>query len=252
MHLSEDDLILRFYGEEPVEHESEVDAHLRACPTCLAVWTELSETLKMVDAAALPEPDADFERVMWSRVRLALPHQKDAGRLLTFFVRRRPASFVAASILAILLAGHFWPLSRTTSSPAPMAAGTAADAAGRERVLLTALDNHFQESEMLLVEVMNAPAAGGDHLDFERQTADDLLGSSRLYRVTAQQNGNPRLAQMLEDLESVFVEIARSPDKVDRKDFGSLRARIESDDLLFKVRAVSNQIHDRQQTLSTE
>jgi len=73
-----------------------------------------------------------------------------------------------------------------------------------------------------------------------------------VYRVSATQNGDTRLAAMLQDLESVLVEIARSPDKINRQDFNSLRARIDGDNLLFKVRAVSNQIHDRQRVLSTE
>jgi hypothetical protein len=102
------------------------------------------------------------------------------------------------------------------------------------------------------VEVMNTPEAGAVELGFERDTADELLGSSRLYRLSAQQNGDARLAQMLEDLESVLVEIARSPEHVTRRDFDSLRARIADDNLLFKVRAVSKQIHERQRSLSTE
>jgi hypothetical protein len=48
------------------------------------------------------------------------------------------------------------------------------------------------------------------------------------------------------------VEIARSPEHVTRRDFDSLRARIADDNLLFKVRAVSKQIHERQRSLSTE
>ena len=59
-----------------------------------------------------------------------------------------------------------------------------------------------------------------------------------------------QFAQMLEDLESVLVEIARSPENVNRKDFGSLRARIDNANLLFKVRAVSKQIQDRQRSLT--
>jgi hypothetical protein len=164
-----------------------------------------------------------------------------------------PAAGLVAAVVVVALAGRGWPTpSRPAPAPSPVVARAAADPAGRERVLLTALGDHFQRSEMLLVEVMNTQAAAGQDLGFERQTADDLVESSRLYRQTAQQNGNVRLAQMLEDLESVLVEIARSPDRVDRQDVRSLRARIDQDDLLFKVRAVSKQIEDRQKSLSTE
>ena len=263
-HLTEEQLILHFYGECRSE-EAVVDAHLQACAECQTAWTSLRETLQMVDDAAVPEPGQAFEREIWTRVQRALPvpAADDAGRRLLGFTKRRPSSSAlaaaAALVLAVGLGGYvvrtLWRPSTATAVNTRVAAtpaGTSGDAAlGRERVLLTALNDHFQQSELLLVEVMNAPAAGGD-LDFERQTADDLLDSSRLYRVSAQQNGDTRLANMLQDLESVLVEIARSPDQINRNDFNSLRARIDGDNLLFKVRAVSKQIHDRQRLLSTE
>jgi hypothetical protein len=42
------------------------------------------------------------------------------------------------------------------------------------------------------------------------------------------------------------VEVARSPERIGKKDFESLRARIGGDSLLFKVRAVSSEIRERQ------
>jgi hypothetical protein len=65
-HPTEDDLILHFYGEGR-ENEGRVDDHVHACPQCQEVWDDLTETLKMVDAAQVPEPDSGFERVMWAR-----------------------------------------------------------------------------------------------------------------------------------------------------------------------------------------
>ena len=67
--------------------------------------------------------------------------------------------------------------------------------------------------------------------------------------MTAQENGDLQLARMLDDLESVLVEVARSPEHVARKDFQSLQTRIGDQNLLFKVRAVSTQIQQRQKRL---
>ena len=75
------------------------------------------------------------------------------------------------------------------------------------------------------------------------------MASGRLYRVTAQENGDLQLARMLDDLESVLVEVASGPEPVARKDFQSLRTRIGDQNLLFKVRAVSTQIQQRQKRL---
>jgi Zn-finger nucleic acid-binding protein len=263
-HLTDDDLVLHFYGEARPGHEAAVEEHLRTCPACQAVWTDLAETLRLVDNARAPEPDDAFEQRMWARVQDALsaPDVDVAparGRVLPFRISDRfavpfamLATAAAAVILVFALTGRLWPTA-APKAPAVTKATTTLEPAARERVLLTALDEHFQRSEMLLVELMNASATGtADELRFERQTADDLVASSRLYRQSAQLNGNVRLAQMLDELELVLVEVARAPDRVDRTDLRSLRARIENDDLLFKVRAVSKQIEERQKSLATE
>jgi hypothetical protein len=260
-HLTDEELVQHFYGDGRLEDEPQVDAHLKACSTCEAAWSELSETLRLVDASEVPEPGPEFERVMWARVQQGLDRRPRVSLFGTWLSKNDTrgrfllpaAGLAAAVVVAVLVAGRFSPKGWQTTATAPppaVTSVTAPDTRSRERVLLSALDSHFQQSEMLLVEVMNAPAAGYDNFGFERETADDLLGSSRLYRATAELNGNVQFAQLLEDLESVLVEIARSPEKIDRKEFGALRARIDSDNLLFKVRAVSKQIQDRQRSLT--
>jgi hypothetical protein len=260
-HPSEEDLILHFYGEgrDRAADEAEIDAHLRVCPSCQLTWTELRETLALVDAAAVPEPGPAFERTMWARVQAALQDEQPATSRWRLSWWLSPAIGVAAVLAILVGTGRLsWPRNAatstarvTTGAAAPAIAHASTDQArSHERVLLTALDSHFQRSEMLLVEVMNGPDKGGHDLAFERETAGDLLDSSRLYRTVAEQNGDVRLARMLEDMESVLVEIARSSDVTTRKDVAALRARIDDDDLLFKVRAVTNQIHQR--LLSTE
>ena len=72
-HPTEEDLVLHFYGETGPDEERRVDDHLASCSACRQSWTELGETLKLVDAATVPEPNEGFERVMWARVQQALP-----------------------------------------------------------------------------------------------------------------------------------------------------------------------------------
>jgi hypothetical protein len=203
-----------------------------------------------VDASPAPEPGPAFERMMWARVSQALP---PATPRWTLWQRRvLPLVGAAAAVILLVAVGLFWRPDQPQVPATPASAERVADPAKlRERVLLTALDDHFEQTEMLLVELMNAPDSGLDDLEFERMTADDLVAFGRLYRVTAQQNGDLRLAQMLEDLEPVLVEVARRPERVDKADFKSLRTRIDNESLLFKVRAVSSDIRDRQRTLLT-
>jgi len=246
-HPGEDDLVLLFYGDTSPAEEGRMTAHLRDCATCQPVWQQIRTTLAAVDAAAVPEPPADFERVMWARVQGALDGMSPPRSPWWAVKQWIPAGALVAVFLAMLAIGRFWP-GRAPVAPGT-ATATAADASQSERALLVAMDDHLERSELLLVEVMNAPADDAAREGFEQETADDLLSSSRLYRQTATHTGNVHLAAMLEDLEAVLVEIARGPRELKPQDLDALRTRIEQDDLLFKVRVVTDEIKERQKTI---
>jgi hypothetical protein len=254
-HPTEDDLILHFYGEGQPHSEQRIDEHLRSCISCRAAWSELSGTLKLVDAARLPDAPSGFEGVMWARVEQALMRPAAPPRRSLWSMKQLvPIGALAAVIVAaVALAVLSQRPPITTTVPASGAPSTTA--AGRpdhtpERVLLTALDSHFEQTELLLVELMNAPESAANDLGFERAAADELVTSGRLYRATAERTGQLHVVQMLEDLEPVLVEVARSPEKVDKKEFKTWRDRIGNADLLFKVRVVGNEIRERKQDLN--
>ncbi len=252
-HPDEEALVLLFYGDTEPDQERLMTAHLDTCATCQPVWQQIRTTLAAVDAAAVPEPPADFERVMWARVQGQLEGMNVAPTPWWSLRHLVPAGALAAVLLAVFSIGRYWPgvtpsesaQNGTEASPAVAAASQS------ERALLVAMDDHLERSELLLVELMNAPANDAVRLGFERETADDLLSSSRLYRQTATHTGNVQLAAMLEDLEAVLVEIARSPRTLRAQDMNALRTRIEDDDLIFKVRVVTDEIRERQKTIST-
>ncbi len=247
-HPGEDDLVLLFYGDTDPAEEAALTAHVDACAICQPLWQEIRVTLRTVDAAAVPEPPADFERVMWARVQreledIAVPFS--GWRAVRRWV---PTGAFAAIVLALLIANRAWP---GIVTDAPMPDTVDAAASQPERALLVAMTDHLERSELLLVEVMNAPADDVLEPGFERATADDLLWSSRLYRQTATHTGNGHLVAMLEDLEGVLAEIASSPDALKRADLDALRSRIEQDDLIFKVRVVTDEVRERQKTIVT-
>ena len=255
-HPSENELILHFYGEGQPHSEARIDDHLRSCADCQLAWSELSGTLKLVDAARLPEAPSGFEGVMWARVEQALMRAPAVPRRSAWTMTQLvPLGAVAALIVAAVTLGVLSLRRPETigvpATGAPSSTGTAAKPDyTRERLFLTALDDHFEQTEVLLVELLNAPDGSGGDLDFERATADDLVATGRLYRINAERTGHPHVAQMLEDLEPVLVEVARSPAKIDKTDFKFLRSRISDEGLLLKVRAVGSEIRERKQDLN--
>jgi hypothetical protein len=246
-HPSEDDLVLHFYGESRPSEQQRVTGHLETCAPCQASWLDLSDTLKLVDAAPAPEPGPEFERVMWARVQQALPKPAapwwSLARLVPF------AAAAAVVVAGVVVGTRVWMARHVPVAPAGQAISKASNP--RERVMLAALDEHFETTQTLLVDLMNGPDAGSSDsaaadFSFERTTAGELVSSGRLYRVTARQNGDVQFARMLDDLEPVLVDVAHAPDRMTRNDLQSLRARIDDASLLFKVRALSNEIRDRE------
>jgi hypothetical protein len=243
-HPSDDDLILHAYGESRPEMAGLIDAHLRACLQCTAVWTELRETLHLVNTADVPEPPPAFERIVWARVQQELFSPRPS---LWSFRQWLPLAGVTAAV-AFAAAGVTTHFSRTNGPTSPATASI--DARGPERVLLTALDGHLEQTELLLIELLNGSADTAEvPLTYERATAEDLVSSGRLYRVTAKHQGDLRLAQVLEDIEPVLVDLARGPDRVDQSGLEALRLRIEDEALLFKVRTAAYEVRERQQSL---
>jgi len=240
-HPTEDELVLLFYGDATPDDERRLSAHVETCADCKPVWQEIRSSLAAVDAAGIPEPPADFERVMWAKVQREIGDIQPGTRWWAprFWM---PAASLAAVVIAVVIGTLMMP---RTDVPTPGTNETSASTQP-ERALLVAMDEHLERSELLLVELMNADQPG-----FEPAAADDLLLSSRLYRQTATHTGHTELASMLEDLERVLVELARGPRELKQNDLDALRARITDDDLLFKVRVVTDEVRKRQQAIAT-
>ena len=259
-HITDDDLILHFYGEAARSEAGKIDAHLTECTDCRGHWDALQQTLKMVDSCEVPQAPEGFERVMWARVRPSLP---DPAGMIAGIGREAksywwsprvwaPIAGLAAVITIAFVSGRLLSPVATPNAPDSSATDAQADARShRESVLLSALGDHFELTEQLLVEIKNTPDARRVDLRFEQETARDLVAAGRLYRATAEQNGDGQLAAVLEDLERVLVDVAAGPDQMNTKDLKSLRARIEDDSLLFKVRALTTAVREREKALST-
>ena len=84
------------------------------------------------------------------------------------------------------------------------------------------------------------------NISSQRRRAEDLLDENRLYRQTALQEGDTGLANVLDELERVLLDVAHSPQTVTPAQFKSIRQRIDNDGLLFKVRVMAKEIQQRE------
>lgn len=229
-HLEEDDLILHFYGETG----SVAEPHLASCSDCRDRYQALQRVLNSVDVGPLPHRGSSYEEEVWTRLA---PRLGPRRQWKTWFTPRKwvPAFGAAALMLTAFFAGRYSP--RPAAPVAEVNGGQI-----RERVLIVAVGDHLERSKMLLVEIANADPSMDLDLFDQREAAADLVYTNRLYRQTAYTAGEGRMVGLLEDLERVLIEIAHSPEDLRGARLQSLRERIRSEGLIFKIRVAGSKL----------
>jgi len=251
-HLSDDDLVLHYYGEMTGADEQRAVGHLAECHACQQNYGRLQRVLAAVDTAAIAEAPDGFERVAWARLEPALSARR--GGWLSWFVfspaRMAWAALILVLVIGAFMAGRLTPPARPSGS---VAAPTQASAGKvRERILLVDLGDHFDRTQMVLVELVTSENTGNVDISSEQERAQQLLAANRLYRQTAATTGDASVATVLDELERVLVDVAASPSTLSQEDLETVRRRIESKGLLFKVRVVSSELRERQKAAIQE
>jgi hypothetical protein len=237
-HLTEEQLIA--YQDGEASNRASFAAHIRECAECRAEVQRIAGMLAAFQALPVPDPGEEYGRRVWQQIAPRLPEKRARWWQALLEPRRLTAAgLVAALLLVAFLAG------RVSKHPDNGNPALSADQV-RERVLLLAVGKHLGRSEMVLMDIANAEPQGPGvkqvNFSSQRRRAEDLLDENRLYRQTALQEGDTGLANVLDELERVLLDVAHSPRTVTPAQVKSIRQRIDDDGLLFKVRVLARQI----------
>jgi hypothetical protein len=250
-HLSDDELVMRFYREGVGLRGAE--AHMASCAGCRERFERLTMALREVESEPVPERGASYGAEVWARLQPRLEEELRRRRwwhpvaAAITWPRLAMGGAVAGLLVAAFLAG------RTSVEQAPQPAAEQAEASSdeaRERVLLAAVGSHLDRSRVVLTEIAHRNGGGAADISGERATAGDLVAASRLYRQAAVRNGDAAVAAVLEDLERVLVEIASSPARASHDDLARWRDQIDAKGLLFKVTVMGARVQERLQGAS--
>jgi hypothetical protein len=246
-HLTEEELIA--YREGETTQREAIAEHLTSCTACRTELDRIEAVLSALDNLPVPERGPEYGRAVWQQIAPRLPERAGRGWRAWFEPRRWVAiGAMAAIVLAAFVAGR-WSKPKNSGAPAASVAQV------RERVLVVAVGEHLGKSEMVLMELANAtaPASGQKQINIsaEQKRAEDLLDANRLYRETAQQDGDAALADVLDDLERVLLDVAHSPGEITPAKLESLQKRIEAHGILFKVRVVGKELQEKEKTTNS-
>jgi hypothetical protein len=259
-HLNDEQLILFHYGETP--EPVSCARHLEACASCRRSYDAL-RTLLAAGASWEPPPrDALYGERVWTRLEpqiRALQTSSSARVAVAADADYRPQAgwpgglgdlfrprFVALAAYGAALAMLLFVLVQWSPRPEealPPAQSVQMDQA-REQVLLSSLGDHFDRSQIMLLELTNQE----DSLDAAgaQAWAQDLLATNRLYRQAATSDGEAAMAGVLDDLERVLLEVAHTPAEPQAQPARFRATRADAREMLFKLRVAGDTLRARE------
>jgi hypothetical protein len=258
-HLNQEQLVDYRYGD--AADSEAVELHLHDCAECAAAYAKLLGVLAIVDAMPTPDLGPGYEARLWRQLSPKLDRPKTAwldwSAWREWFAPRRlvPIGAVAVLILAAFFVGRNWRPGVPAVDQPILAEKTPGQV--RERILLVAVGDHLDRAQTVLLEISNAEAdatgktARDKEVDISRlqTTAEDLLSENRIYRQTAQHTGDNSVANVLDELEPVLLEIAHSPSRVTAGQLDELQKSIEARGLLLKVRVMDSNVRSREKAI---
>jgi hypothetical protein len=228
-HLSEEQMVDGFYGERPAGF----DLHLNECEECRNQFRQMEETLNALSEYQVPERGESYGREVWARLAPNLPTRRRHNWRWMWAL----APAMAALLVVAFLAGVWTEKHQITTSDR-----------SRERVLLIAMSDHLERSQIMLTQLLHDKAGSAD-LEQEQLRARSLLAENRLLRQTALHLGDRSHAALLEDLERTLLDLANGSPETDSKDFHLWQQRVENDGLLWKIRVTSSNAREKGQKL---
>jgi hypothetical protein len=252
-HPNEEELIA--YREGETSRREAIAGHVADCPECRAELERIDAVLAALNTMEVPDPGADYGRRVWAQISPRLT-KKRAHWWDFLFSDQQSTNWLAprrwaalGAIAALVIVAFFIGRLTRRGGAEPMAADAGKV---RERVLIMAVGEHLGRSEMVLVELANAEPgnAGQKQVDIsaEQRRAEGLLEENRLYRQTAVEEGDTALANVLDELERVLLDVAHSPGEVTPAQLETMRQKIEARGILFKVRVVGKELQQRQES----
>ncbi|HEY6253931.1 MAG TPA: hypothetical protein VI685_28585, partial [Candidatus Angelobacter sp.] len=148
-HLTPEQIVLHCYGDAP--EGAEIDRHLQLCAQCRTEFEKMKAFLAEIPATPVPEPPVYLEEKLWLNLRDQLSEKKPrAWHGFLTPSRWAGAGAVAVLVIAAFLAGRFWP------HPVDLHKPPESVQVNPERVVLVAVGDHLERSQILLVEIMNS------------------------------------------------------------------------------------------------
>lgn len=204
------------FGQDEIAPDPNLGARL---------WRRLEPRLEEAGVVASPSS---------ARGDASVPVQSAMDRLRAWLAPTSLRPAFAAAVVLVVAIGVGFLVGRQSVTVSPLVASTEADAAAG-RVLDAYVAANLRATERVLLTASNSGDAS--LLEGNRELAQSLVESNRLYALAAARAGNTQLADFLRQLEPVLLSLANQPGAATVQSSEDLRRFLDATDLLFQVRA---------------
>ncbi|HSQ77169.1 MAG TPA: zf-HC2 domain-containing protein [Bacteroidota bacterium] len=247
-------------GELDENDRASVESHLAECAACREECAEMREALESLPPRLQQPSDAlpdAFWKAMLDGVDQTIAEKSDRPGLqqrisvwrgqvadwLTMAVVPHRRLVLGVVSIAIVATSAFVTWSLLRQSPErPVLAASPAGAASTEPgpaptppAAETRMDSYLRKSRMLLVGLTNMPDVEGQPVDLsvERKTSRELADEARALK---QQTLDDRSLDLINELETIQIELANMESRNEMPTMALVRSGIERENRLFKIR----------------
>jgi hypothetical protein len=248
--ITDDDLVLYHYRDGlDAERIAQITAALASSETLRERYAAIERAVANFGQDEIA-PDPNFSARLWQQLEpqlekegviragnIAQPSALERLRAWLTPPQLWPA-FATATVIGIAIGVGFL-VGRQSATVSTPVASTEADTAA-VRVLEAYVAANLRATERVLLTASNSDDAS--LLEGNRELAQSLVESNRLYALAAARDGNTRLANFLRQLEPVLISLANQPGDATVQSSEDLRQFLDATDLLFQVRATHSRL----------
>jgi len=251
-------LVLHLAGELGEAESEALESELARDPELRRELEELRRAVELARLRLPLEPGGEYWRGFWARLQPRLRRRSwwrsalDAMPLERWLWPAAAFGTVAAALVIAVVVLHNLTVPQ---EPTPMIQTTTVRIGRTEGFFERAAGEHLQRSRLLLQDLVNVASNGEPPLEVlldSRRRGGELLSDNRSLRLAAERRQDERLSGLLDELETVMLDIANLDPEVATDMLPAIRHRIERHDLLIKIEIVNLNDGRRELPATTE
>lgn len=259
--------IQALYDELAPQLKKWFEDHISQCPDCQKEYTELQVTSHFMGQKEAPQPDEEFWKSIWNQVETQLQDSQTqsfwtkgtqifnkVADTLTGFKLPKYASVLGIFLVGILI-GRFFLQPQSGGVDIP-------DIVSSHNQFISApLDSrsiqYLERSKMLLLSFNNfdfeVDGIDALNLSAQKSISQQLIKETEYLQTRSETPSNKRFLQLMQDLESVLLQIANleSSKDIEGVQIQMIQEGVEKQGLLFKINLMEIARGDTTQSLQS-